>query len=104
MKTHYTELTDTQWQVIEQILNEHRKRKHNLREIINGILEILRTGTQWRNLNHPTLSWQIIYYYFRKWSMNGTLSRINSELNKKERKRQSRQETPSLLCAGRRCD
>lgn len=98
MQTHFTELTDTQWQVIEEILNERRKRKHNLREIINGILEILRTGTQWRNLNHPSLSWQIIYYYFRKWSITGVLNRINSELNKKERQRQSKQETPSLLC------
>lgn len=69
-----------------------------MREVINGILEILRTGTQWRNLNHSTLSWQIIYYYFRKWSINGTLNRINNELNKKERKRQSKRETPSLLC------
>lgn len=36
--------------------------------------------------------------YFRKWKLDGTLARLNSELNKKERKRQKKQETPSLLC------
>ena len=97
MQTQFNELTDTQWQVIEEILNQRRKRKHNLRDVINGILEVLRTGTQWRNLNNK-LPWQVIYYYFRKWKANGTLERLNSELNKIERKRQGRQQTPSLLC------
>jgi putative transposase len=98
MQTHYSELSDTQWQIIEQILNDHRKRKHNLRNIVDGILEILRTGTQWRNVKHSKLPWQVLYYYFRKWKRQGTLERLNSELNKLERKRQGKDETPSLLC------
>ncbi len=61
------------------------------------ILEILRTGTQWRNLRHPSLRWQIVYYYSRKWRFDGTLERLNSELNKMERKRQGKQQTPSLM-------
>lgn len=97
MQTQFEELTDTHWQIIEDILKDHRKRKHNLRAVINGILEVLRTGTQWRNLNHK-ISWQVIYYYFRKWKANGTLERLNSELNKIERKRQGKEQTPSLLC------
>lgn len=98
MQTHFTELSDTQWQFIKEILNDHRKRKHNLRVIVNGILEVLRTGTQWRNLRKADLSWQVIYYYFRKWYSDGTLERLNNELNKRERKRQGKQATPSLLC------
>ena len=98
MQTHYSELSDTQWQIIEQILNDHRKRKHNLRNIVDGILEILRTGTQWRNVKHCVLPWQVLYYYFRKWKRQGTLERLNSELNKQERKRQGKDETPSVLC------
>lgn len=98
MQTQFEELTDAQWQVIKEILKDNRKRKHNLRDIVNGILEILRTGTQWRNLNHSKLSWQIIYYYFRRWKINGTLERLNSGLNAKERTRQNKEATPSLLC------
>lgn len=98
MQTQFEELTDAQWQVIKEILKDNRKRKHNLRDVVNGILEILRTGTQWRNLNHPKLTWQIIYYFFRRWKINGTLERLNNCLNKMERIRQRRKSTPSLLC------
>ena len=98
MQVEFNQLSDAHWQIIEQILNDHRKRKHNLRDVVDSILEILRTGTQWRNLRHPRLRWQIVYYYFRKWRFDGTLEHLNSELNKMERKRQGKQETPSLLC------
>ncbi len=98
MQPQFEELTEAQWQVIKEILKDNRKRKHNLRDVVDGILKILRTVTQWRNLNHPKLTWQIIYYYFRRWKINGTLERLNSCLNKMERIRQSRKSTPSLLC------
>lgn len=62
MQTQFEELSDTQWQIIEKILDDHRKRKHNLREVMNGILEILRTGTQWRNLKGYGMGWQVIYW------------------------------------------
>jgi putative transposase len=97
MQPQFEELTDAQWQVIKEILKDNRKRKHNLRDVVNGILEILRTGTQWRNLNHSKLSWQVICYYFRRWKTNGTLERLNSCLNVKERSQQNRQAAPSLL-------
>ena len=98
MQTHYESLSDAQWQFIEEILNDKRKRKHNLRMIINGILEILRTGSQWRNLRLCGLPWQSVYYYFRRWKQDGTLERLNSILNQKERARQGKESTPSLLC------
>ena len=98
MQTHYESLSDAQWQFIEEILNDKRKRKHNLRMIINGILDILRTGTQWRNLRLSGLPWQSVYYYFRRWKQDGTLERLNSILNQKERARQGKESTPSLLC------
>lgn len=98
MQTHFEELSDARWQVIEEFLNDKRKRKHNLRSVIDGILEVLRTGTQWRNVKRADLSWQAIYYYFRKWKRDGTLEKLNSNLNKCERKRQGKKETPSLLC------
>lgn len=98
MQTQLKELSDTQWQIIEEILKDRRKRKHNLRIIINCIFEILRTGIQWRNLRNPSVSWQVVYYYFRKWQNDGTLNRLNESLNRLERLRQKKAETPSLLC------
>lgn len=50
MQTHYEPLSDAGWQFIEEILNDKRRRKHNLRLVVGSILKVLRTGTQWRNL------------------------------------------------------
>lgn len=98
MQINYKELSDTQWQVIRCTIEDKRKRKHNLREVVNGILEVLRTGVQWRNLRRKTMSWQLMYYYFRKWKRNGTLEKLNTHLNQIERLRQGKTPTPSLVC------
>lgn len=98
MQTQFEELTDTQWQIIEQTLEAKRKRKYSLRSVVNGLLHILRTGCQWRNLPKSYPKWELVYYYFRKWSENGSLDRLSSQLNQKERHRQGKAATPSLLC------
>jgi transposase len=44
-------LTDSQWEVIEKIIDDQCKRWHPLREIVNAILSINRTEAQWRDLD-----------------------------------------------------
>ena len=42
-------LTDKQWQITENILDpNHRKRKYSLRDIMNAIMYLVKTGCQWR--------------------------------------------------------
>ena len=96
MQTQYEPLTDSQWQHIKEYLPIQRKRKYDLREIINAIL-ILRIGSQWRNLPESFPPWKSVYYYFSKWKKDGTLQNINEGLNRKERKRQGKEATPSML-------
>jgi transposase len=98
MQTCFEDLSDSHWEIIEKILNDQRKRKYHLRSVVNGILSILRMGMQWRNVDKKYPPWQTLYYYFSKWKTDGTLERMNAELNKIERKRQGKEETPSLLC------
>lgn len=62
MKKKFQEFTDSQWQVIEKILNDQRKRKHSLRTIINAIFFINNTGIQWRNLDSKYPPWETIFY------------------------------------------
>ncbi len=65
-RKRFTPLTDSQWEVIEKIVDSGRKRKHSLRGVVNGILKITRTGTQWRNLEEkPTIypAWESLYYW-----------------------------------------
>lgn len=90
-RQRFTELTNSQWQVIQENLDDSRKRKYSLRSIINAIFKITRTGTQWRNLDKEYPPWEIVYYYFRKWQKDGTFSKLLSLFVKKERQRQDRE-------------
>ena len=50
MQEKYKRLTDSQWQVIAEFLPVKRKRRLNLRDIVDAILWLDRIGSQWRNL------------------------------------------------------
>lgn len=94
MQTQFNELTDAQWLLIMPYLPMTRKRKHNLRDMLNAIFYIDRTGIQWRNLNVKGSIfpyWQIVYYYFRIWTKLGIIENINFELVKLERIHQEKQ-------------
>lgn len=90
MQTKFSEMSDSQWEVIKKYLKKHDPRKYDLRDILNAILWITRTGSQWRNMESKYPNWQSVYYYFRIWKKNGTLGLIMSELVKLERTRQGR--------------
>ncbi len=94
----YQRLTDSQWEVIKEFLPVQRKRKHSLGEVVDAILWCLRVGNQWRNLPGCFAKWELVYYYFRKWQADGTLEKLNWQLNIRERKRRKKEDSPSLLC------
>jgi len=52
----------------------------DLREIMNALLYLSRTGCQWRLLPHDLPPWEKVYYYFSHWRDDGTWERINHEL------------------------
>ena len=47
-------------------------------KVLQLIFKRMKTGCQWRELSikeyfgSETVSWQIIYYYFHKWSIDGS--------------------------------
>lgn len=75
-----------------------RKRKHDLRQMLNIILWLLRTGCQWRNLPEEWPNWQAVYYYFERWRQDGTFERINFALNQLDRRQFDKEAFPSVLC------
>ena len=99
MNESFHELTDSQWQVIEKILDDHRKRWHSLRTICNAILWLNYTGLQWRELDKrkDTPPWQTVYYHFRQLKLKGIWEQLLDSLVVAERKRQDREATPSLV-------
>lgn len=98
MKTKYpTNLTDNQWKVIEKVINpQERTRKYPLREIMNAILYINKTGCQWRMLPLDFAPWQTVYYYFRKWKLEGVIEDTMDTLHALVRKFAGHEESPSM--------
>lgn len=97
MDQYSTNLTDKQWQVIEKIINPQvRHRRHSLRDIMNAIFYINKTGCQWRMLPSGFATWQTVYYYFRKWKLEGVIEDIMDTLHALVRKGLGREESPSM--------
>jgi transposase len=82
---------------MSKYLPVQRKRKLDLREIVDSILWILRTGSQWRNIPLIFPKWYSIYYYFRRWSKDGSLFKLNEALNIYERTRRKKSDRPGML-------
>ena len=59
MSNYSTNLTEKQWQVIKNIVEpQERSRKHFLREILNAIFYVNKSGCQWRMLPSDFAPWQ----------------------------------------------
>ena len=84
-------------EVIEKIINtQERKRKHSLRNIMNAILYLLKTGCQWRMIPKDFAPWESVYYYFSKWKNEGIIEELLDKLRSKVRIMADRKESPSL--------
>jgi putative transposase len=94
-----TDLTDRQWQLIEPHLPAAkaggRPRKVDLREVVNTILYLTKTGCQWDMLPHDLLPKSTVYDYFVCWRDAGILGRLNQWLAEAVREQEGRQATPS---------
>lgn len=101
-KSYSTDLTDSQWEVIRPLLpsakHGGRPRTVNLREIVNTILYLVRTGCQWEMLPHDLQPKSTAYEYFSRWRDDGTLAQITDALRTQVRKAEGREETPSAVC------
>ena len=67
----------------------------DLREVLNGIYYVSRTGCSWRSLAHDLPKWETVYGYFRRWTLDGTLETIHNIFVKISRKKLGRSELPS---------
>jgi putative transposase len=100
-KAYPSDLTDEQWGVLEaeipQPLPGGRPATHERREIVNGILYVLRTGCGWEYLPHDLPPWQTVYDYFQQWQRAGIWEQINAKLTQRSRQQSGRADSPSLV-------
>jgi transposase len=97
--TYTTDLTDEEWQILAPLLPPEkaggRPRKYPMREVINGIQYILRSGCAWRLMPHDLPHWQTAYQTWRAWRQDGTWLRIHDQLRDEVRTRMGRHRQPS---------
>lgn len=96
MTNYPTNVTDSQWQIIANFLDTERSRKYDLREIVNAIIYLVKTGCQWRMLPGDFADWKIVYYYFSVWKKKGILEELHESLVEKTRVIAGKNEEPSV--------
>ena len=68
-----------------------------MREIINALFYLNRSGCAWRLLPHDFPPWKTVYDYFRKWRITNTWKWICQKLRKEVRIAEGRDPEPSAL-------
>lgn len=66
-----------------------------MREVLNAIFYLLRSGCAWRMLPHDLPPWQTVYGYFRQWRQSGVWEACNDALREAVRQEAGRQAEPS---------
>ncbi len=94
-----SDLTDAQWRLIVKRIPPAkpggRYRSVNMREVVNGILYLVRTGCSWRQLPHDFPPWGTVHWYYRCFRLDGTWQKIHDALRDKVRVSAGRKKSPS---------
>ena len=94
-----SDLTDREWEYIKEMIPPPkpggRDRKTDMRQVVNAIFYISRTGGAWRYLPREYPPWQTVYGYFRRWRIDGAWEHIHHRLRADVREKEGRSSQPS---------
>src|SRR5687768_1364612 len=87
-QSYPSDVTDAQWKLIGPLIPVYpggRPRTTDLRDVVDAVLYLLRTGCQWRYLPVDFPPKSTVWRYFDEWRHNGTLDTIHDLLRRKVR-------------------
>ncbi len=94
-----SDLTEQEWAILEPLIPPAKVGGHprttDMREVLNALFYVDRTGCQWRALPHDFPPWSTVWSYFRTWRNDGTWKRMHTALREKTRVSMGREPTPS---------
>jgi putative transposase len=97
-----SDLSDAQWELIENLIPKSRRggrpRTTSVRQVVNAVFYLNRTGCAWRYL--PAVEfppWRTVYDYFTSWRNSGVWKQIHDFLVAHTRKTLGRNEKASTL-------
>jgi transposase len=98
-KPYPSDVTDAQWEILAPLIPEpgaeSPREPISRREIVNGILYVLRTGCSWRQMPHDLPNGKTVYHYFRRWKLDGTWEKAMTHLRRAARTQMGRDPEPS---------
>src|SRR5215468_1801040 len=104
-KEYPSDLTDAQWAIVAPLIppaksspRGGRPRQVDMREVLNTLFYLNRSGCQWDMLPHDLLPKSTVYEYFAQWRDDGTWAKVVTALREQTRVAAGREPTPSALC------
>lgn len=103
-RSYPSDLSDARWALIEPVFSRWRAgrtgpgtaaRIHDLREIVNAILYVNRTGIPWAYLPHDFPPYKTVYDYYAKWETEGLTRQVHDLLREATRQARGRSRQPS---------
>ena len=98
-KPYPSDLTDREWAILEPLIPGARPggrpRTVEMREVLNGILYVLKTGCQWDQLPHDFPPKGTVYGYYNQWRKSGVWAEWKRVLRERVRVAAGREPTPS---------
>jgi putative transposase len=97
-KPYPSDLTDDQWELIRPLIpvfKVGRPREVDMREVINAILYLNRSGCQWDMLPHDLPPKSTVYEYFAQWRDDGTWQQMLDTLRQAVRVAAGKDPNPS---------
>lgn len=100
-RRYATDLNDEEWALIEPYVPKPqaggRPPKWSRREILDGILYVLKTGCAWHLLPHDFPPYSTVFWYFRRWRKEGVWEQLNRVLRETVRQQLGRDPQPSAV-------
>ena len=104
-KKYPSDLTDEQWAILapmippaKQNTRGGRPRKVDMREVLNTLFYLNRSGCQWDMLPHDLLPKSTVYDSFAQWRNDGTWAKLVKALCERTRVAAGHAPTPSAAC------
>ena len=98
-KRYTSDLTDEEWAIIEGLIPPAkaggRPRTSNMRDVLDAIFYVLKTGCQWANLPGDFPPYSTVFDYYNQWRKNKVWQSMNDALREAVRREEGRDATPS---------
>lgn len=98
-KRYSSDLSDAEWAILEPLIPAAKPGGHprttNMREVMNGIFYVLKTGCQWANLPKDFPPSGTVFGYYNQWRKDKVWQKLNDTLREQVRMGEGREATPS---------